>query len=100
MKKLIHAFFTFFFIVPFISTAQPDYDYVFTYFDGSQNNGLKLAGSNNGYSWTPIGGVNFSPRIGQWKIFLDPSFDKGPDGKFHLAWTTGSHGFGSLNLPI
>ena len=32
--------------------------------------------------------------MGDWQIFRDPSFARGPDGVFHLVWTTGSNGFG------
>jgi len=79
----------------------PDYDFVMAYFDGQNNTGLQLAGSNDGYDWTVIPGVEFSPTVGGWNQFRDPSLCRGTNGAFHLVWTTGSDGFGyatSTNL--
>ena len=70
-----------------------DYTYVVTYFDGQDASGLRLAGSDDGYGWDYLP-VDFNPSVGDWKIFRDPSFAQGPDGTFHLVWTTGSNGFG------
>ena len=74
--------------------APLDYEYVMTYFDGDNNSGLKLAGSDDGYAWTALGDTGFSPNVCTWTSFRDPSFARGPDGTFHLTWTTGGNGFG------
>ena len=65
------------------------------YFDGDSNSGLRLATSSDGFAWNELQlGERFSPRVGDWRIFRDPSIVQTPDGRFHLVWTTGSNGFG------
>ena len=70
-----------------------DYRYVAAYFDGGNTTGLRLAGSDDALEWVSIP-AGFQPEVGDWKIFRDPSFARGPDGLFHLVWTAGSDGFG------
>lgn len=70
--------------------------YMFTSFREPGQDGLHFLYSHNGYTWTDIPGSFLSPQIGG-KILRDPSIQQGPDGSFHLVWTTawrGDKGFG------
>ena len=53
--------------------------------------GLQLATSTNGLQWTEIKPPNGSgflkPEVGG-KLMRDPSLQRGPDGVFHMVWTT------------
>ena len=63
--------------------------YIFSYFVG-QADGLHLAWSRDGYNWTPLAN-NASllvPQIGEDKLMRDPSICQGPDGTFHMVWTS------------
>jgi len=61
--------------------------YLFSFFK-DQRSGLRLAYSEDLYHWREIGGVHLLPRVGD-KIMRDPFLERGPDGMFHLTWTTG-----------
>ncbi len=87
--------------VPAQAKTKPDWRYIYTYFDGGDATGLWLMGSDDGFIWHRVPsedasnpGERFNPKVGPWKIFRDPSFAVGPDGRFHLVWTTGNSGFG------
>jgi hypothetical protein len=71
--------------------------YLFTSFHEPANEGLRMLYSKNGYHWKSIDSVLLKPMIGKDKIMRDPSMLQGPDGTFHLVWTTewkGGNGFG------
>jgi beta-xylosidase len=65
--------------------------YVFTSFRGNGESGLYLALSTNGYHWQALNGDRplLKPEIGGYKLMRDPCAAQGPDGTFHLVWTTG-----------
>lgn len=68
--------------------------FLFTYFVGNGEDGLHLAWSEDGYTWTALnGGKSYlTPQIGKKeKLMRDPSVVLGPDGVFHLVWTSGWH---------
>ncbi|MDO9374398.1 MAG: glycoside hydrolase family 43 protein [Ferruginibacter sp.] len=70
--------------------------WVFTSFREPANEGLRLLYSNDGYHWTDLDTVFLKPALDQ-QIIRDPSIAKGPDGTFHLVFTTawkGNKGFG------
>ncbi|WPV69734.1 glycoside hydrolase family 43 protein [Chitinophaga sp. LS1] len=70
--------------------------YLFTSFREPGLDGLHLLYSHNGYNWTDIPGSFLTPAIGG-KNMRDPSIQQGPDGIFHLVWTSawkGDKGFG------
>ncbi len=70
--------------------------YLFTSFEEPADAGLKLLASRDGLAWERIPGVFLKPHVGG-KLMRDPSLVRGPDGWFHLVWTTawrGDHGFG------
>ena len=64
--------------------------WLFTYFTGNGEDGLHLAASEDGLRWTPLGGGRsyLRPTVGG-KLMRDPCLVQGPDGQFHLVWTTG-----------
>jgi hypothetical protein len=71
--------------------------YLFTSFREPANEGLRLLYSYNGYQWQDLDTVLLKPAIGKDKVLRDPSMLQGPDGTFHLVWTTswrGDKGFG------
>lgn len=72
--------------------APPDLDqaYLFTYFVGNGEDGLHLAWSQDGYKWEALkGGKSFlTPAVGESKLMRDPCVVRGPDGTFHMVWTT------------
>jgi alpha-L-arabinofuranosidase len=73
--------------------------YLFTFFrEPNGNDGLHLAWSRDGYRWEELGLPSHAwikPTLGN-KCMRDPSLKQGPDGVFHLVWTTGwgDKGFG------
>jgi alpha-L-fucosidase 2 len=71
--------------------AAADTAYLFTYFIGNGEDGLHLAWSEDGYRWTALdGGASFlRPQIGKDKLMRDPHAVRGPDGTYHLVWTSG-----------
>ncbi len=64
--------------------------FLFSYFRGNGEDGLHLASSRDGCHWTALNqGRSFlAPQVGS-KLMRDPSLVQGPDGDFHLVWTTG-----------
>jgi hypothetical protein len=53
--------------------------------------------SKDGYSWKDMDTVFLRPAVGNQKVMRDPSMVQGPDGVFHLVWTSswrGDKGFG------
>lgn len=65
--------------------------YLFTSFRGNGDSGLHLALSTNGYHWTALRNDRsfLTPQIGGYRLMRDPCLAQGPDGRFHLVWTTG-----------
>jgi hypothetical protein len=71
--------------------------YMFTSFHEPADEGLRFLYSYDGYQWDSIPGVFLKPEVGVQKVMRDPSIVTGPDGTFHLVWTsswTGDPGFG------
>src|SRR5262245_24564498 len=65
--------------------------YLLTSLRGNGDDGLHLSISTNGYHWRPVGNDRsfLKPEIGGYKLMRDPCLAQGPDGTFHLVWTTG-----------
>lgn len=67
--------------------------YAFAYFNNGgegERQGLQLAYSRDGYEWIKISsqkGSFLSSEVGG-KLLRDPSVVQGPDGTFHMVWTT------------
>lgn len=76
-------------------TARPAFErqehYLFTSFRGNGEDGLHLAISRDGYRWTTLNQDRsfLKPLIGKGRLMRDPCLAQGPDGTFHLVWTTG-----------
>ena len=74
-------------------TTQPT-SFLFSYFVGNGEDGLHLARSMDGYTFKPLnGGKSFlTPTVGESKLMRDPCIVRGPDGTFHMVWTTAWEG--------
>ena len=71
--------------------------YVSTSFHEPATEGLRFIYSRDGIRWDSIEGVFLRPEVGAQQVMRDPSIVKGPDGTFHLVWTSswrGDRGFG------
>jgi hypothetical protein len=62
--------------------------YLFSSFREPATDGLFLASGSDGYHWDDLGGPYLKPEIGQQKVMRDPSVVQGPDGTFHMVWTS------------
>jgi len=65
--------------------------YLFTYFVRNGEDGLHLAWSADGYHWEALnaGRSYLAPKVGQSRLMRDPCVARGPDGTYHLVWTSG-----------
>jgi hypothetical protein len=71
--------------------------YLFTSFHEPANEGLRMLYSYDGKKWNSLDTVLLQPKVGNQKVMRDPSMVQGPDGIFHLVWTSswrGDKGFG------
>ncbi|MBC7947385.1 MAG: glycoside hydrolase family 43 protein [Chitinophagaceae bacterium] len=71
--------------------------YLFTSFHEPANEGLRMLYSDDGKRWNDLNKVLLKPTVGNQKVMRDPSMVQGPDGTFHLVWTSswrGDKGFG------
>ena len=64
--------------------------YLFTYFIGNGEDGLHLAWSRDGLNWDALNGGRsyLKPLVGESKLMRDPCVTRGPDGTYHMVWTT------------
>jgi hypothetical protein len=65
--------------------------YLFAYFTENGQDGLHFARSADGYRWDKVaGGRSFlTPAVGNSKLMRDPCIVRGPDGTYHMVWTSG-----------
>src|SRR4051812_13422091 len=65
--------------------------YVFAYFTKNGEDGLHLATSRDGFTWEALneGKSYLAPKVGKSKLMRDPCLLRGPDGTYHLVWTSG-----------
>jgi hypothetical protein len=75
-----------------VSAATNDSVYLFTSFRNADQKYLRFLYSFDGYHWTNVPGTFLEANVGMKKQFRDPSLLRGPDGTFHLVWTSGWHG--------
>lgn len=78
------------------SCASQQEVYMFSSFHEPATAGLRMLYSADGYKWKDLDTVLIRPGVGS-KVMRDPSIVKGPDGTFHLVWTSGwntDKGFG------
>jgi hypothetical protein len=77
----------------FLASCKPSKNiYLFTSFREPAVDGLYFLTSKDGYHWTDLGGSFLKPAIGEKKLMRDPSMAQGPDGVWHLVWTSGWNG--------
>lgn len=69
--------------------AQQNNVYMFCYFKNNGKDGLHLAYSNDGYTWTALHNDSsvLKPAVANDKLMRDPSIIRGADGLFHMVWT-------------
>jgi hypothetical protein len=94
---LVALFVAFASVAPRPVEAKSDDAYLFTSFQGNGENGLQFLYSEHGYAWRRVPGYFLKPEVGAKRLMRDPSLLRGPDGTFHLVWTTGwkgDQGFG------
>ncbi len=67
---------------------------VFSFFRNNGEDGLYLATSPDGLTWTPLnaGKPILHPEVGESKLMRDPSILRAPDSTFHMVWTTAWEG--------
>jgi len=61
--------------------------YLFSSFH-DEDDGLLLAYSEDLYRWKQIPGPHLKPKVGD-EVMRDPFISRGPEGIFHIVWTTG-----------
>ncbi|MBL8178121.1 MAG: glycoside hydrolase family 43 protein [Bryobacterales bacterium] len=66
----------------------------FSFFRNNGEDGLYLAASEDGLRFTALHGDRplLRPEVGESKLMRDPSIARGPDGLFHMVWTTSWQG--------
>src|SRR4030095_5990155 len=77
-------------------TACSKQAYLFSSFREPATDGLRLAYSYDGYHWTDFDTTFLKPTVDD-KVMRDPSIARGPDGIYHLVFTSawkGSKSFG------
>jgi PelA/Pel-15E family pectate lyase len=69
-------------------------NYVFAYFKNNGEDGLHLAYSRDGLKWKALNEDKpyLTPAAGGENLMRDPCVIQGPDGVFHMVWTTGWRG--------
>lgn len=72
-------------LLPLVSRAEDSF--LFTSFRGN-GDGLHFSHSNDARHWTDIDGIFLKPEVGS-KLMRDTHVMRGPDGVFHMVWTTG-----------
>jgi hypothetical protein len=85
------------FLLMILFTSCSSKAYLFTSFHEPADQGLRMLYSYDGYKWKDLDTVLLKPETGQQKVMRDPSMVQGPDGTFHLVWTSswrGDKGFG------
>jgi hypothetical protein len=89
MKKLLFSLMLSLFLVSFSSAK--DNVYLFTYFKGNGEDGLHLAYSRDGLTFTSLNNDKsfLTPVVGVSKLMRDPCLIQTDDGTFHLVWTAG-----------
>jgi hypothetical protein len=74
-----------------VTTSAAHADFLFTYFTKNGEDGLHLATSADGFTWHRLneGKSYLTPKVGKSKLMRDPCVVRGPDGTFHMVWTSG-----------
>lgn len=77
-------------VMIFNSASMAKVNYLFSSFRGNGEDGLHLAYSHDGLSWKSLNNDKsfLKPEVGG-KLMRDPCICQGPDGTFHMVWTSG-----------
>jgi beta-xylosidase len=77
------------FLLALACSKQEPEKYLFSFFKGNGEDGLHLAYSEDGLSWTALNNNEtfLTPMAGEDKLMRDPCIIKGGDGRFHMVWT-------------
>jgi hypothetical protein len=103
MKHLLTFCFAFLTIQLVQAQADPVKAYIFCYFKNNGQDGLHLAYSYDGYTFTALKHDSsfLTPVISKDKLMRDPCIIKGADGNFHMVWTVSwnAKGIGYASSP-
>ena len=71
------------------TALKPSEALLFCYFKGNGGDGLHLASSRDGYTWTALkrDSTFLRPTVSQDRLMRDPCILRGVDGLFHMVWT-------------
>jgi hypothetical protein len=89
MKKWVYSFFILLLSGFTINVQVSDNVYAFSYFKNNGEDGLHLAYSYDGYTWTALRKDSsfLKPTVSKDKLMRDPCIIRGADGLFHMVWT-------------
>ncbi|MDX2049312.1 MAG: glycoside hydrolase family 43 protein, partial [Chitinophagaceae bacterium] len=89
MKKMRYLFFILFFTGFKMNAQVSNNVYAFSYFKNNGEDGLHLAYSYDGYTWTALKNDSsfLKPTVAKDKLMRDPCIMRGADGLFHMVWT-------------
>jgi len=79
-------------LISFPALAAPkEKAYIFSFFKGNGEDGLHLAYSRDGLTFTVLNNDKsfLQPVVGISKLMRDPCIIRTPDGIFHMVWTAG-----------
>jgi hypothetical protein len=103
MKRLMAIYFTCLSMQLVQAQADPINAYIFCYFKNNGQDGLHLAYSYDGYTFTALKHDSsfLTPVISKDKLMRDPCIIKGADGNFHMVWTVSwnAKGIGYASSP-
>ena len=85
-------------------SGEQDRVWLFSYFVGNGEDGLRLLWSRDGMNWNRYreGRSLLQPMVGQTEqLMRDPSIVQGPDGTFHMVWSVSwvGHEIGYASSP-
>ncbi|WP_201980043.1 glycoside hydrolase family 43 protein [Hymenobacter rubidus] len=71
------------------TALKPSEAFVFCYFKNNGQDGLHLASSRDGYTWTALkrDSTFLRPTVSKDRLMRDPCILHGADGLFHMVWT-------------
>jgi hypothetical protein len=72
-----------------MKAQQADSVFMFSYFNNNGKDGLHLAYSNDGFTWTALNNDRsfLKPVLSKDSLMRDPCIIRGADGLFHMVWT-------------
>jgi len=92
-----------FLLITVLCQAQTDKVYMFSYFKNNGQDGLHLAYSYDGYSFTSLKHDSsfLKPVLSKDKLMRDPCIIRGADNLFHMVWTVSwtDRGIGYASSP-